>query len=67
MTKLLLGMEDLASPVLGFIMWYAALLALLWAGVRLTQRVWPASRPAPQEEAAGVEHPADDARWETAS
>ncbi len=66
MTKLLLGMEDLASPVLGFIMWYAALLALLWAGVRLAHRVWPASRPAPQEEAAGVAQPADDAREEAA-
>lgn len=67
MTKLLLGMEDLASPVWGFIMWYAALLVLLWAGVRLMHRVWPASQPAPQEEAASVAQPADDAREETAN
>ena len=41
MTRLLLGMEDWASPVWGFILWYAVLLVLLWAAMYLAQRFLP--------------------------
>lgn len=70
MTRLLLGMEDWASPVWGFILWYAVLLVLLWAGIYLAQRFLPSlnMRPAPEDDAnAGSgEEPETDARGERA-
>lgn len=71
MTKLLLGMEDLASPVWGFIMWYAVLLALLWAGIHLAQRFLPQlfMQPAQPDNAdtESGDEPAASARGEGTS
>lgn len=41
MTKLLLGMEGWVSTVWGFVLWYAVLLVLLWAAIRLAERFLP--------------------------
>ena len=54
MTKLLLGMEDLASPVWGFIMWYAALLVALWAVMHLALRLRPELAAPPDAEAGNA-------------
>lgn len=71
MTKLFLGMEDWASPVWGFIMWYAVLLVLLWAAIHFAQRILPQlnTPPAPQGNAntGNGEEPQNDARPEAGS
>ena len=58
MAKLLLGMEDWVSTVWGFVLWYAVLLVLLWAALRLAQRFLPqlgiGTAPAAVSDAPGA-------------
>lgn len=71
MTRLLLGMEDWASPMWGFIMWYAVLLVLLWAGIHIAQRFLPQlfMQPAQQysSDTGSGEEPTASARREGTS